>query len=703
MRANSVIVLAALLVVTPAIPLVGAQAPSHAWARTDFTVTSFDGTALAASAWVPNAATPVPAILITNGWNSRHDTGTELRLSERYADQGYVVLGWTSRGWGNSGGEIELDGPKEQNDTRTMIDLLATNKDKWHVQMEPTGPCINHDGQSQLRMCPDLSTTDPRVGMVGESYGGGIQLLTAQGDARIDSIIPRIAWNNLLTSLAPHDVLKAGWITEFYGTGQTVSRGVPVPGTHPGDNPDQGGPSQDLTTWYTESAAMNGPTADMRTQIGWVRSVHPGKLTTPTMLIQGWGDTLFQPEQALATFADLRGRTVPARLIFYPGGHGQTLADDDPASTFVDRQMDDWLNVTLRGRAPTLPPYPVLRYRDAEKDYVGELQWPPAGTTMWRGYLGASGNDGLKADKPTATATTMMVNPTYPATCVDVPHFQSEAGTNCPYTTPGTSAIWSGPVLAADQEVTGAPMAHLIVTSTQPSDVRFFLTLEDVDAGGNAMPVWRQAMPMRTGAASNLAVDVAMQATTHTFPKGHRISVQIASTDLSFDESREGGAITISSSATAPSWVDIPMVPKDKWGDHKPPTVGFNGESAIFEDAFGIANVSFVPQPTRVQELACLPDGIELACHDYGRLGTTKRVFEVQVGNLTTVEIRATDFAGNQVLKIWHAAVPATQGPECDVPAAGCLSTSSKGTPWPEAVLPVALVFAALASRRRLL
>ena len=42
---------------------------------------------------------------------------------------------------------------------------------------------------------------DPRIGMVGASYGGGIQLVTAAVDKRVDAIVPTIAWNNLNTSL----------------------------------------------------------------------------------------------------------------------------------------------------------------------------------------------------------------------------------------------------------------------------------------------------------------------------------------------------------------------------------------------------------------------------------------------------------------------------------------------------------------------
>ena len=42
---------------------------------------------------------------------------------------------------------------------------------------------------------------DPRSGMVGGSYGGGIQLTVAGIDCRVDALVPNIAWHSLETSL----------------------------------------------------------------------------------------------------------------------------------------------------------------------------------------------------------------------------------------------------------------------------------------------------------------------------------------------------------------------------------------------------------------------------------------------------------------------------------------------------------------------
>ena len=57
---------------------------------------------------------------------------------------------------------------------------------------------------------------DPRVGMAGGSYGGGIQLVAAAADHRIDAIVPDIAWHSLLTSLDKNNTPKLGWGTLLY-------------------------------------------------------------------------------------------------------------------------------------------------------------------------------------------------------------------------------------------------------------------------------------------------------------------------------------------------------------------------------------------------------------------------------------------------------------------------------------------------------
>ena len=55
--------------------------------------------------------------------------------------------------------------------------------------------------------------------MSGASYGGGIQLVTAALDSRLDAIVPDIAWNSLVTSLYKAQSPKSGWGSALFALG----------------------------------------------------------------------------------------------------------------------------------------------------------------------------------------------------------------------------------------------------------------------------------------------------------------------------------------------------------------------------------------------------------------------------------------------------------------------------------------------------
>ena len=59
---------------------------------------------------------------------------------------------------------------------------------------------VGHDGQPHAH--------DPRVGMVGGSYGGQIQFAVASVDPRVDTIVPIITWNDLSYSLGPNNTAQ---------------------------------------------------------------------------------------------------------------------------------------------------------------------------------------------------------------------------------------------------------------------------------------------------------------------------------------------------------------------------------------------------------------------------------------------------------------------------------------------------------------
>ena len=181
---------------------------SSAFARDD-SITSFDGTNIVLSffpaANLP-AGTKAPTVLYGPGWSSGRDTDENSASDPSLGSvgigplraAGYNVLTWDPRGFGSSGGTVTVDGPdNEGRDVQALIDY------------------VSHQPEAQLDR-----VGDPRVGMTGISYGGGIQLVTAGLDKRLDALVPDIAWHSLTTSLYKEKVVKAGWSAILYSTGK---------------------------------------------------------------------------------------------------------------------------------------------------------------------------------------------------------------------------------------------------------------------------------------------------------------------------------------------------------------------------------------------------------------------------------------------------------------------------------------------------
>jgi ABC-2 type transport system ATP-binding protein len=245
----------------------GTAVADERFTTTDHDIDSFDGTELAATLYEPTGEGRHPAMLMTHGYGgSRADVDAWAAM---YARNGYVTLTYDSRGFGDSGGEVNVDGPKEVKDAQTLITWLADDDS------------VTTDGPN-----------DPRIGMDGLSYAGGIQLNTAaaegrgdgvpESDDRLDAIVPRWAWHDLSYSLAPNDVIKSGWQTFLLAAGAAGSR---LAGDDARDYVQ--GQSSELYEHAAESAAQNELTEDAR---AFFESRSPvqdlGDITAPALFVQ---------------------------------------------------------------------------------------------------------------------------------------------------------------------------------------------------------------------------------------------------------------------------------------------------------------------------------------------------------------------------------------------------------------------------------
>src|ERR1700704_2609650 len=125
------------------LPIAAVFAVALAWAPVasakDVTITSFDGTKIAAHWFVGKgvgAGERAPTILEGPGWSQGGDTQSQGASGagaifgvpgiSNFISHGYNVLTWDPRGFGQSGGTVEIEDPRyEGRDGQALIDWVA--------------------------------------------------------------------------------------------------------------------------------------------------------------------------------------------------------------------------------------------------------------------------------------------------------------------------------------------------------------------------------------------------------------------------------------------------------------------------------------------------------------------------------------------------------------------------------------------------
>ncbi len=336
-------------IVVAAVAAMGLLAPGAAMAvqQEDGTVTSVangEQAAIVYHLFLPDgasAASPVPVVLQTHGWGG---TGsTDIDDENHFIKAGYGVLTWDQRGFGSSGGKVHIDSPDyEGQDVMRLIDLLAADP---RIAREAAG--------------------DPRIGMSGGSYAGGIQFVTAALDKRVDAIAPEIAWNNLSNTLAPHGVIKLQWSLLLYAAGAATAYGED-------DGYDFG-----IHRAFAESSA-NG---------AWSKATHEffesrgpahllEEIEAPTFIIQATTDTLFPPSQASDNWAALRRfRNAPLKMAWYCGGHGICDPFSGGPEGYIDGQIVKWFDRHVKGRK-RVATGAKFEYLDQQGDWNAARNYP---------------------------------------------------------------------------------------------------------------------------------------------------------------------------------------------------------------------------------------------------------------------------------------------------------------------------------------
>ena len=266
------------------------------------------------------------------------------------------------RGEFASGGVVNWDKPLiEGRDASTIISWLTSSANPARDQVATTG-------------------ADPVVGMVGGSYGGAVQLGVAGTDPRVKAIVPGITWNSLLGSFYPSGAYLtsygAGLFASLIATGARLNSQI-VSSTLTGALFGFLSPSDQA--FYSSS----GPT------------VLVDKITAPTLLIQGTVDILFPLQQAVTTATTLAGNAVPAKLIWFCGGHGECIDPENPAqgpNNITDAMK--WLDTYVAQTTSVAQQIPTFQWYD-QRGTLFSSPLLPSAPNFNKGSVKASGDGGL--------------------------------------------------------------------------------------------------------------------------------------------------------------------------------------------------------------------------------------------------------------------------------------------------------------------
>jgi ABC-2 type transport system ATP-binding protein len=251
---------------------------------------------------------------------------------------GYNVVTWDPRGEWNSGGTLELNAAEyEARDMSAIISWIATQPE---ALLDSPG--------------------DPRLGMVGVSYGGGIQLVTAANDTRVDAIVPAIAYNRLDTSLYKSGAFKTSWATPLTAVLELLGGRINpriLPATIYGDITGDLSP-EDLALFLSRNPDIS-------------------KITAPTLLIHGTVDTLFSLAEADATAQTLLQNGVPTKVSWFCGGHGVCANNlfDLTDGQLIERRTIEWLDRYVK-EDPDVATGPQFEWVDQRGQWYSSDRYP---------------------------------------------------------------------------------------------------------------------------------------------------------------------------------------------------------------------------------------------------------------------------------------------------------------------------------------
>jgi len=523
------------------------------------------------------ATTPAPAILTTNGFGG--SDSDQVPFAEQEAGLGYVVLSYSGLGFGGSGCKITLDDPDYDGQAASqLVSYLGgapsiAYTDAAHTTPAPTLDVVTHDATDHAGTAQQY---DPRVGMWGGSYGGQVQFAAAAVDPRIDALNPQITWNDLSYSLDPNNTdqttgvstatpgaTKSTWAAAFSAIG--IFDGV----QYADNDPSRLIGCPNFADFVCPALVTAGSTGYLQpSDVEHLRhasvSSYLSEIRVPVLLDQGQVDTLFNLNEAVATYQALAAQGTPVAMLWREQGHSGGTPSA-AGQQYENTRIQNWFDHYLKDD-PVSTGSPFAYYQDWTGTFAEATSYPIAdGRTF---YL--SGGHALVKNHLAITAETdtLVTPPAGPPTTLDgldavggkTPATLDQPDVNLP----GSYLDWTSPALSTSLTVVGSPVLHVTVSdpaaiagdpATEPV---LFGKLYDVAPDGTASLIHGLVAPVRIPDASK-PVTITLPAIAHQFAAGHRVRITLAGGDANYRGGLVGGPVSVSTGSSGQS-LTLPVV-----------------------------------------------------------------------------------------------------------------------------------------------
>ena len=530
-----------------------------------------DGTILRADVYRPKTEGKFPTLLERTPYDKRNSAAFAIRA----AASGYVVIIQDVRGRYSSDGE-------------------------WYPFKNES-----NDGFDTVEWAAALPYSNGKVGMVGGSYVGATQMLTAIAHPpHLAGICPIVTASNYHEGWTYQGGAFEQWFNESWTSGlaqDTLNRSVEKSTNalngiwklplhqYPLFEVPQAGADSDLTRslapYFLDWLAH--PSYDEYWK-RWSIEEHYADINVPILTIAAWYDIFLGGslrnyigiKQHGATDAARKGQ----RLVVMIGGHagsGRKIGDVDFGAA-ADRDEDDitlsWYDSLLKGENNDFSKAkPVQLFVMGANQWREEDDWPLSRAHETRYFLHSAGKansqsgDGtLSSATPRAeTADHYVYDPANPAPtlggplCCDEGHLKPGPYDQRRVEARNDVLVYSTPALPQDLEVTG-PVTLELFASSSAVDTDFTAKLVDVAPDGYAQNLTEgivraryrdsreQPQLMNPGQTYKIALD--LWATSNVFRKGHRLRLEISSSNFPrFDRNMNTGEDTASARKPVPA------------------------------------------------------------------------------------------------------------------------------------------------------